>query len=330
MSFAATIALVAAYEEISARSDRRLRLADRRDPGVLGWAWRSITGLFVTSLVAGLATTPFGIFHFQRVAPLSLLANMIAMPAVGLIVMPMVLLSVVLMPLGLEVLPLTVMDWGLAWMIAVAEWTADWSGGAGGVRMMPSLSLALIVGGFLWLTLWRERWRFLGFLPVLVAIPLALAAPRPDILVAEDGTTVAVRGADGQLSIIGGKGERFTVENWLRADVDPRTADAADLTDGIRCDPIGCVGKAGRQGTLISLVVKADAFAEDCQLAGIVVSRLEAPPGCADTPLVIDRDRLASRGAHALYRSEDVSGFRMTTAYPEVQRPWMPAFNTGE
>ncbi|KAB2887160.1 MAG: hypothetical protein F9K40_21815, partial [Kofleriaceae bacterium] len=42
---------------------------------------------------AGLATTPFGAFHFQRIAPLTLLANLAAMPAVGLVVMPMALLA---------------------------------------------------------------------------------------------------------------------------------------------------------------------------------------------------------------------------------------------
>jgi competence protein ComEC len=333
MSFAATIALVAAYEEISSRSDRRLRLADRRDPGVLGWASRSVGGLFVTSLVAGLATTPFGIFHFQRVAPLSLLANMIAMPAVGLIVMPMVLLAVVLMPVGLETLPLTAMNWGVAWMIAVAEWTAEWSGDAGGVRTMPALPLLLVVGGFLWIALWREGWRLLGIAPMLAAIPLALAAPRPDILVGEDGVTVAVRGVDGRLSIIGGKGERFTIENWLRADADPRKAGAPDLGKGVRCDAIGCIGKVGKEEEVVSVVLKPDAFAEDCRLAAIVVTRLKAPPWCGETAMVIDRDTLDRRGAHALYRDSDARArpaFRIETAYPEFPRPWMRAFNSGE
>jgi competence protein ComEC len=333
MSFAATVALVAAYEEISARSDRRLRLADRRDPGLPGWAWRSVGGLFITSFVAGLATTPFGIFHFQRFAPLALVANMIAMPAVGLIVMPMVLLAVVLMPLGLETLPLKVMNWGVSWMIAVAEWTTEWSGEVGGVRTIPALSLLLVVGGFLWLALWRERWRLLGIAPMLVALPLALAAPRPDILVGEDGTTAAVRGADGRLSIVGGKGERFTVENWLRADADSRKADASVLGEGVRCDSIGCIGKAGKEETVVSLILKPDAFAEDCRLATIVVSRLVAPPWCGDIAIVIDRNKLDRRGAHALYRDYDAEArpvFRIETAYPEFPRPWMRAFSSGE
>ncbi|MCR4281941.1 MAG: ComEC/Rec2 family competence protein, partial [Bauldia sp.] len=162
MSFAATIALIAVYEALSARADRRLALADAKDGVWFGRAWAAVATLFMTSLVAGLATAPFGAFYFQRVAPLTIVANMAVAPAVGLVVMPMALLSVVLMPFGLEALPLTAMQWGLMWMVTVAKATAAWSEGWGGVRALPPLSLLLVVAGLLWLALWRERWRLAG------------------------------------------------------------------------------------------------------------------------------------------------------------------------
>jgi competence protein ComEC len=293
-----------------------------------------MSGLFVTSLVAGLATTPFGIYHFHRAAPLTLVANMLAMPAVALVVMPMVLLTVVLMPFGLEALPLAIMDWGLAWVVGVAAWTTDWSSNVGGVRMVPALSLLLVVVGFLWLALWRERWRLLGFLPIAVAVPIAILAPRPDILVDGDGATVAARGTDGRLSIVEERGSRFAIEYWLRADADPREADAADLGDGVLCDPLGCTGAVGAGAARVSLVLKPGAFAEDCQLAAIVVSRLRAPGFCRDTAIVIDRTDLDRRGAHAVYRVGEEGAateqFRVATAYPDIPRPWMAVFNNGE
>ncbi|HMN87954.1 MAG TPA: ComEC/Rec2 family competence protein, partial [Bauldia sp.] len=74
MSFAATVALVSGYEAISRLRDRRLDLAEHDAPGLSGRALAWMGGLFLTSLIAGLATTPFGAYHFQRLAPLSLLA----------------------------------------------------------------------------------------------------------------------------------------------------------------------------------------------------------------------------------------------------------------
>ena len=321
MSFAATAALIATYEVISGRADRGLTLVDARERTVFGRVRETVFTLFLTSLVAGLATAPFGAFYFQRIAPLTIVANMAAAPAVGFIVMPMALASVLVMPFGLEAIPLTVMQWGLAWMVIVAEHTAAWSEGLGGVPALPAGALLLMVAGFLWLTLWRERWRLLGLAPIVIALPIAFLVVRPDVLIDESATAAAVRGDDGRFSILGGKGADFEVENWLRADADTRTVDAADLARGVACDLLGCAGRLA-DGTVVALTNRRDAFVEDCRMAAIVVSRFDAPPGCASHALVIDRAALDRFGAHAVYVEE--SGLRVETAYPEVRRPFMP------
>ncbi|MGR3716784.1 MAG: ComEC/Rec2 family competence protein, partial [Thermohalobaculum sp.] len=74
MSFAATSALVAGYEEVRRR--RQARQADgweRRKAGrrgrLLRLAGLYLSGLIFTSLIAGGATTPYAAFHFNRVTP---------------------------------------------------------------------------------------------------------------------------------------------------------------------------------------------------------------------------------------------------------------------
>ena len=42
--------------------------------------------------------------------------------------------------------------------------------------------------GFLWLVLWRERWRWLGVVPILLALPLAAQTVQPEIIINGDGT----------------------------------------------------------------------------------------------------------------------------------------------
>ncbi|MEX0852888.1 MAG: ComEC/Rec2 family competence protein, partial [Bauldia sp.] len=195
MSFAATVALVAGYRAISSWSERRLLLSP--GGGVGARLRRSFASLVLTSLIAGVATAPFAAFHFQRVAPLTLVANLAAMPVVGLLVMPMALAAVVMMPFGLEALPLWLMERGLAWVGLVAEWTAAWSAGYGNVAMAPKAALLFVAAGFLWLTLWGERWRLAGLVPIVLAVPIAVMAPRPDVLVDESGIAAAVRGEDG-------------------------------------------------------------------------------------------------------------------------------------
>ena len=324
MSFAATVALVAAYQAFAARADRA-SLATR-DRSIFGRVRRSVGALLLTSLVAGLATAPFAIFYFQRLAPLTLVANMTAAPVVGFVVMPMALLSVLAMPFGLEVYPLHVMQWGLAWVVGVAERTASWSSGFGAVAMPPATAILLAVAGFLWLALWRERWRLAGLVPMAAAVAVAAFAPRPDVLVDDAASAVAIRGADGRLSILGGKGARFEVTYWLRADADPRPADDPSLASGTACDRLGCVGKMA--GYTIAFARSRDAFADDCREADVVISALPAPKGCSTRALVIDGDRLGRYGAHALYLEGD--GLRVVTAYPAVRRPFMPPAAAGQ
>ena len=57
------------------------------------WGGREIAGLILASLVAGLATTPYAAYHFHRLAPYGVLANLLAMPVVSAWVMPMGILG---------------------------------------------------------------------------------------------------------------------------------------------------------------------------------------------------------------------------------------------
>jgi competence protein ComEC len=141
------------------------------------------------------------------------------------------------------------------------------------------------------------------------------------LIVDAEAKAVALRGDDGRLTILGGKGANFEVENWLRADADIRPPDAPDLRGGTACDALGCIGHGAEIGT-VALVDRREAFNEDCRAAAIVVASLPAPPGCALHALVIDRAELDRGGAHSIFA--EASGLRIETALPEQRRPFMP------
>ncbi len=111
MSFAATAALVGAYGTYA-------RWRAQRNDTARGWLHPRTIGLLLvgtllSSLIAGAATAPFAIHHFQRGAPFSLVANVIATPLFSFWIMPLAMLSVLAMPLGLEAGPLAAMGWNL-------------------------------------------------------------------------------------------------------------------------------------------------------------------------------------------------------------------------
>ena len=58
------------------------------------WGGREIAGLLLVSLLAGAATIPFIAYHFHRISPYGVIANLVAMPAVSVWVMPAGILGV--------------------------------------------------------------------------------------------------------------------------------------------------------------------------------------------------------------------------------------------
>jgi len=318
MSFAATLALVAAYERIRPLRTRPHPSGLMARTGVAVLVF--IAGIAFTALVAGLASAPYAAFHFQRLAPYGLLANVLAMPAVSLLVMPFGLLAVLLMPLGLDFLLWPVMGFGITVMVGISDVIAalpgaDLSTDAVGPAALGALSLALAAACLL-----RGVLALAGLAPLGLAVLMMGSAPRPDVLVAPDAATVAVRGADGRLSILGAKGQRLVAEQWLGREADRRTAETKDLAAAFTCDGIGCVAPLPGGGT-IAVSRRPESLEADCLNAEIVITA-HAPPLKCPARLITPAD-LARTGTLALYRAGQ--GWRLEPTRPEGRdRPWMP------
>jgi competence protein ComEC len=225
------------------------------------------------------------------------------------------------MPFGLDGYCWWLMGAGIDAMIAIALWVTSLPGAVGRIAAFGTGPLLLCSAGILLLCLLRTPLRFAGVALIAIASVAALRAPRPDVLVAAEGGALAVRGADGRLAMIRTGSDTFAFQEWLGADADRRSAKDRGLGGGIRCDGAGCIGRLA-DGALISFARSAEAFAEDCRRAAVVVSAREAPPGCR--ALVIDRPLLRQAGAVALRRVGE--GFEVTAARPPgYDRPWARA-----
>jgi competence protein ComEC len=309
MSFAAVLALVATYEIAAPRLSAWRAAAG---PGRLSRPARVaalyVGGVLLTSLVAGLATMPYAAFHFDRVAVYGLAANLLAVPVMGLWVMPWLLAALMLAPLGGEALALVPLGWGLDALAGVATWVAGWPGASRLVPAMPAWGLAALSLGGLWLCLWRRPWRLAGVVGIAAGLVSPWSQPLPDLLVNEDGALQAVRGADGGLILPPGRADGFARALWqerfggLSAHPWPAPGFATpDRT--LRCDPRGCLYTAG--GHVVALVAHRAALAEDCAAADVVITPLPAPDSCrAAGARVLDRGRLRTGGSHALWLAQ--------------------------
>lgn len=319
MSFAAVVALIAAYEVATPALGRWRSEA--------GWAGRIglsfAMGLF-TTLIAGSASAFFALYHFNRYAAYAMAANLIAVPLTGLWVMPWAVAAFLLLPLGLEQLALAPMGWGIKGIIWTARWVANWEGAVALLPAMPGWALVLGTLGGLWLCLWRTRWRWWGLAPVLLALASLTLADGPDILVSGDGRLLAVREGDGRLSLSSARAAGIVRRAWLtrdgqdQAETWPALGTSAD--GRLACDPLGCLYR--RAGHVVALIRDPAAIADDCREASLVVATVPIRRGCGAAALVIDRFALWRNGAHAIWLRPDGRVQVRSVADATGDRPW--------
>jgi competence protein ComEC len=317
MSFAATLALVALFERLAPLLARPPapgsgivgRLSERLGRWILLGA--------LTSLAAGLATTVYAAFHFHRLAPFGLLANVLAMPVISFVIMPAALVSVLLMPFGYDALGWQAMGFGIELMVAIARWVAALPGAEGRVAAFGAGALLIASLALLVLTLPASRLKLAGIPLFGLALGLAMSTPRPDVLVEAEGRVVAVRGPDGRLSILDARRSRIAAENWLAADGDGRKL-TAELGAGFTCDPMRCTAQL-RDGSTVVVARAQETLADACRNAALIVTRLEVIANCA-APVVEPR-MLATTGAISLRRSEG-KWVADPSRSPVADRPW--------
>jgi competence protein ComEC len=319
MSFAATLGLVAL---VQIGMPRLFASPDNSATARMAlWGGREIATLALASLVAGLATTPYAAFHFHRVTPYGVLANLAAMPVVSAVVMPAGLLGLVAMPFGFDGLFWRIMGLGIDWMIVVTQWVAALPGAIGRMAAFGIGPLIAASAGIILLGLLRTPLRWSGAAVLALAVVWALAVPQPDILISADGHNVGVRGRDRRLHLMRTAKDAFLMKEWLAADADSRQPTDSSLAEGVSCDEAGCVVQMA-PGAFVALALRSDALGDDCERAAVVVTARSAPPACPSP--VIDQERLRRQGAMALRRTR--GGFAVDAVRPKgVDRPWSPA-----
>lgn len=162
MSFAATGVLIAIYEQWS-------RHRARSEYGVRSQIWFWMQSLALTSIAASVATAPFAFYHFERLAPLGLAANLAAMPVVSLLSVPSAGLAIILAPFGLSEWGLRAFGGSLELVLAISHWaSAAGAGFASPVRSMPPLVLVGFTSVLIGFVLFRRWLRWLVCLVMAV------------------------------------------------------------------------------------------------------------------------------------------------------------------
>ena len=361
MSFSATVALVAGYALWKRRSEGRdPERPVFRHPGVtsLLTSWNFVAGIFVTSLIGGISTAMFSVEHFHRIATYGLAANLAAMPVISFIVMPAGLIGMLLMPFGLEGFFIKIMGFGLELVIEIAKYVAAW-GGDVGVGRQHAWFLTVATAGFLILTLLRTKLRLLGAPLIVMALLLSWqerGRPMPDLLVSEDGATIAL--IEGQRVLTNRtRPPDFIYDQWRRSLLigdplgpslvesgtgppGPKPDARAPLTPAMlktakdrmeravagrfACQPRGWCVIVTEDGVVIAVIEDGRYAGTACDIAHLVIAPRARFDTCRSDALIINGSMLRKTGALeiSLGDTPDVNNWRIKTALVGEDRPW--------
>ncbi len=320
MSFLAVLGLVTFHDVWSRRRTAH-------DEAVRAWPWRlvrhaaaAVMLALVTTAIAGTMSSIPASYHFGRLAPYSLVANGLAFPVIGLVVMPMALVATLLMPLGLEALPLLAMGQGLQLVLAISDLVADLPHAQMTVPQSPAVAAIVLALGCAAFCLLAGPVRMVGLGMAGLGLLLALAGrPLPDLLVDGTAGNAALRNGEGLLVPAVTRKSRFSVERWLQSDGDNASPGEAAKRIGWTCLAARC--EAIVKGRRIAYVTGDGTAPIACAGFDIMIASFPLRGACRTVPIRIDRFNVWRSGPHALYI--DGRDVRILTARGlQGDRPW--------
>ena len=321
LSFAAVTAIIALHEHPRVRA-----WSAARGDGLVRRLGRGLLSLLMTGILVEAALAPIALYHFHRSGLYGALANIVAIPLTTFIVMPAEALALLFDLAGLGAPSWWVAGQALRLLLWIAHTVAGAPGASAMLPAMPDGAFALMVGGGLWIALWRTRWRRLGIVPILVGAMWAALTPAPDLLVTGDGRHLAIATPEGGLALLRERAGDYTRSMLAENSGIEEEPLALSEQRFARCSRDICFADREAGGRTWQIVAtRSDTFLDyldlirACRNADIVVSERRLPEACTPHWLKLDRSTLARTGGVAITLA---TGRIVTVERPGAEQPW--------
>ncbi len=322
MSFAAVIGLVFFYEKYG---DRFFSKKDSKY-GFISKIFYYFLATIFTALIAEIAIAPIVIYHFNHLPIYGIIANLLVMPIITFWIMPFLLLTLLLLPFGLEHISLLPMCEGIEMMLNIAHYISNQPSSTIYVPKLNPLSFYIIIISALWFLLWKEKWRIIGVATFFIGIGLNLNAKKPDILLDPKALYFAVTNNKQELFVSSLRLSKRIQNEWADLYSGIKLKKWTDRDESwIKCDKLSCIYRI--KDHVIAFVKNENALHEDCENADIVIGLIPIEIKCQKPKLVIDKWDIYNNGSYAIFLSsnkrKDINNFTFTNSRIAVgKRPW--------
>lgn len=213
LSFAAVVALVAMYEHFKIPFLK----TSSRTGGALVKGFLYFMGVISTTFIATVATTPFLAATFHNLTLQAIPANLLAVPWTTFVVIPLLIGSLVTLPLGYDFGLSSVLEVALTWMREIAETVADWPGSMVPIPEPAPGVMSLLTLSCLWICLVKGRLRLVGLAPLSLSLVWwTFFSPVPDLFLSHDAKVIGVR-TEKDLWVVSKRSGAFARKVWAQA-----------------------------------------------------------------------------------------------------------------
>ena len=326
MSFCATASLVA-MAEVWPRRMSASGLAWPIATLQKGRDW--LVALAMVSLVAGAATGPFAIQHFNRVANYGVFANLTADFLASAVLMPALALCLAAQAIGLGAGQTGPLFWLAGWaargVIAIGHLFSEAPGAAVTMSSAPPIALAISYIGIVFACLWRGNLRWIG-IPMAAAVALWPRPAPPAAWLASDGGDAAIV-VNGEAIALKPQTRLYATQTWAqRRDLRLPAQPEAALDALYDCDRSSCAPKFLARPAIAAWwtkrVPKPERLARLCEGADLLILRADTPlPWQCRNVRVLGRVAFERGGAAEVFASP--GGWKIVWSQPlRGDRPW--------
>lgn len=292
MSFAACVALIASYE-VSTKF-----FAHKFGRSFIAKSTIYITSVTFSTLVAGAATAPFIIYHFNQFSTYSILANILCVPLSDFFIMPFGMISMLLMPVGLDFITLKPMEWGLIAMFNYAKYISELPNASFFIPSFTSYGMSFVIVGGLVLCFLSTRLRYAGLIAIVIGFTTLKDVRKPDIAIDKSGKFFVIKDEKDNLYFSAKRIPKFAKGAWMQ---NLGINDFQTINELNSCDENSCyISNANSK----SAYVVFGEVQHQCKDADVVLNLSNQEYKCSNSKVIKKAD-LIEKGGHLIWLLKD-------------------------
>lgn len=303
MSFSAVLALIASYQ-----------ISTERLPA--GKTIKYFVSILLSSTVASLATMTYTIYNFNYISIGGVVTNLIAIPIITLLTIPMGIIYVTLIPFKFEWLTSGIIEYSIDVVLKLSEKVSNIKYSTIYVRSICPEAAVIITIGILWLCLWQRNWRFFGLVIIAVGTFTGMFYQIPDILVAN--SNAAVKENNGLLYSLTKKNRNFISVTWAKQNGQLKALYYKNYNredKRLLCDDFGCIYRSANKSVLMAY--KQGSVLQNCDKVDLIIQLNKFIYPICNTE-VIGYNELEIYGTHSIW----LSGRKIKIKKIRSSRPW--------